>query len=233
MASNSNAPNVMMRGRRITEAAAESLARERQQQLPGAEFTPGHDKIAKGMNETWWRGVYEPTCRIAGDPAASRRGSALLVRQGAARITHFQMECSHYKVDGSGKSVPKKCGTGSLEHQWAAVDVTSQLAIQAGRSTVTIPVEAGFTAFRVAHERDRPNEVTFRIKSPTDGDYPRGVRRGARPVLYEIQDQRRDSEGRVNAEDSPVFDLIHRPERVPLPSRQDAAEPLRHRRLRR
>lgn len=138
-------------------------------------------------------------------------------------VQAMEMQHSEFYVDPNGISKQRTVGENNLSLEFYAGGMMTKAVIKfrdRGNNLppeLTIPIEAGSTAFAVAHKKDRVgNAMIYKFERN---------KRGAYPVIFDFIYADQDIEGRVSASDSTEFKLIHKPEpepilRVPEPTKK-------------
>jgi len=100
-------------------------------------------------------------------------------------------------------------GENKLSLEFSGGGMMTQAVIKFhGGGGITIPIEAGSTAFAIAHKKDR-------VGSAMIYKFER-YKRGVYPEIFDFTYADQDIEGRTSASDSTEFKLIHKPEPKPF-----------------
>jgi hypothetical protein len=127
------------------------------------------------------------------------------------RVLVQAMELQHreYYVDTNGRSKDRIVGENKLSLEFSGGGMMTQAVIKFhGGGGITIPIEAGSTAFAIAHKKDR-------VGSAMIYKFER-YKRGVYPEIFDFTYADQDIEGRTSASDSTEFKLIHKPEPKPF-----------------
>jgi hypothetical protein len=132
-------------------------------------------------------------------------------------IEAMELQHPEFYVDANGLSQQRIVGENKLSLEFYTGGMMTQAVIQFHRGGgITIPIEAGSTAFGIAHKKDRiGNAMIYKFERN---------KRGVYPVIFDFTYADQDIEGRISASDSTEFNLIHKPEPVPI---QRSPEPPR------
>jgi hypothetical protein len=132
-------------------------------------------------------------------------------------VQAMEMQRPEFYVDTDGLSKQRTVGENKLSLEFYAGGMMTQAVIQFHRGGgITIPLEAGGTAFAIAHKKDRlGNAMIYKFERD---------KRGVYPVIFDFIYADQDIEGRTSASDSTEFKLIHKPEPVAI---QRTPEPTR------
>lgn len=136
--------------------------------------------------------------------------TAIVTAPFKARIKTMDLKHREFYVDANDVSKERIVGEDklSLEFSGAVVMTTAVISVP-GAGSMTTTVEAGWTAFRIAHRKDRRDEIfTFERD-----------KRGVYPTVFEFTYADRDQEEGTTASDSTVFELVHKPGPKPFPTR--------------
>ena len=140
-----------------------------------------------------------PTCGPGGTPS------------NPFKINVLAMELQHtdFYVDPNGISNQRTVGENKLSLEFHGGLMMTQAVIQFhGGGGITIPVEAGGTAFAIAHKKDRVgNAPIYKFERNNRGVYP---------VIFDFIYADQNIESRTSATDSTEFKLIHKPEPTPM-----------------
>lgn len=131
-----------------------------------------------------------------------------------AIIEAMELQHTVYGVNANGASEQSIAGKNKLSLEFDTGGMMSQAVVKfrdRGNHTppsMTLPIEAGGTAFAIAHKKDRiGNAAMYKFERE---------KRGVYPIIFDFVYASQDVEGGVSATDSTEFKLIHKPKPVPI-----------------
>jgi hypothetical protein len=135
-----------------------------------------------------------------------------------SRIQYLDLKFKQFYVDEKGVSRVSKeeHGEDKFAFEFAGGDFALEAVIKSPYSSNKVPLPSVGPAFYIAHQKDSLGKGK--------GVKIENTKRGAYPVIFEFTYAAENASGGVTITDSTEFQLIHKPEAKPYPTRQ---EPIR------
>jgi hypothetical protein len=137
-----------------------------------------------------------------------------------SRIQYLDMKHKKFYVDEKGFPRVSKAefGEDKFAFEFAGGDFALEAVVKGPVSSHNVPLASVGPAFYIAHRKDALG------KGPEHGVKIEHIKRGAYPVLFEFTYADENAITGVTITDSTEFQLIHKPEKKPYPTRP---EPIR------